>query len=99
MASKKKTNPTEVEGQGPQLYPVKCPICGKVAEVEIPEGAAWLCCGQWWKAKSPETLEREKKSRFKMPEKQKALVDRHKARTKAKKAGVKHGKTRIANPG
>lgn len=84
MASKKKTNPTEVEGQGPQLYPVKCPICGKVAEVEIPEGAAWLCCGEWWKAKSPETLEREKKTRFEISKKQKVLAERHKAKTKEK---------------
>lgn len=84
MASKENSRVKEVEEQGPQLYPVKCPICGKVAEVEIPEGAAWLCCGQWWKAKSPETLEREKKTRFEISKKQKVLAERHKAKTKEK---------------
>jgi hypothetical protein len=57
----------EIEEQEPRLFPVSCPFCGKFI-ADLMEGAEALCCGQWWKAKSPEQkqseIEKQKKKRF-----------------------------------
>jgi hypothetical protein len=69
----------EAEEQGPVLYPLRCCICGQ-ALPEVPEGSQVLCCGQWWTAKSPETLEQEKQERFSIPKKWRKSDDTSKRR-------------------
>lgn len=54
--------------EGPFLFPVSCPLCNRFL-AEVPEGSEILCCGQWWKAKSPERRQAEyeakRQARFK----------------------------------